>query len=1259
MTSTPATTRIVSPWLLGALAIFLAVFLYIVKPGTSQLIAKIAAEPLSPLSVSYLEAWLRAEPDSPRFQALLSSQYLKLGRWDDAVQVASQIESNADPVIRFASVRLQAQALEGKAFEAPADSPQRQARIAQLSQFLGRLTDENLDIETLKLLAGVARDAGARDASRQFYQQLTRQDAAGAVHWYSALGAMALADGQYTEAADAYFQAQALVQSVVDRRQYFLAAVQSLQSGNLVALACEQAQQHVGDLDSDLPTLRYLIRLAESANRYDLVILYGRKMAKQLAFVPRFADGLLGAVHGGWQPPAHTVRVATKQDSALPSQAPGSDFELLYHAFMASGSLQDAIEIVQRALAKPEADRSVWLQRLAELSDWTGHTQMSLESWLALAREFNDPRAWNRLLVLAPQLDEDQIYLQALLHAGRGDLPHVQEIIQTYERLGNPEAAMAYLEQQLKGKGNRHLLELLAELSGRAGHDALSLASWKQLNTHYGPNPAYALHIATQLYMHRQAKEALAVLQEAQPVALQKGATQGFWKSYIDLARLLGQGNLVDGQVWAKLLKHAPDAQTFDSMLYFYYGSPIDVGRIAEVAYRQTHDIAYLQQAMEAYATARAWPRIQLLLQQLSSRDQEALEQSPKALEARGNYWLVTGKIDLGLKDLARAYQLPEGAGQVGEAYLWALLSFGDRASVRRISRQLAQAHPQDPAYARVLAAAVLQLGEPRRALRYLDLAGIPARQDPLWLMVYADAREALGQQGFARRIRRHAWYLLVRAHPFDEDSLDRSSARVVLGQMYLGGDASLLLLKRMVHRDPYAELDNAIAGSVLGNIPGVPSLNQVGSKAIGADASAGWSDPNTVPLVLGWALAGEHYALARAWLGKRYLTELQKPDSVQLALALQDHDEVQIATILGRDSATLSPDAKVQALDSLDRIASAQTVAFEAYSQASESAIWAETWRDVGLKYRPSAGVLADSAQVDDLSWRTLDLDAGLALSPHLALKVRRTDRWYSIRNNQRLGWVPEHDRASRLALSRDDASHHAEVEVGWRQAYQSFATLRASTEWVLSPEWRLALDAGLNQRTELTSLLAVAGRQTAGSAALSWDSQRNFFVQTKVSYARYNLQDGERLGASLGYDTSVGYHVRLGGPPISFQLQYSDWHYSSEDTLLPVLSAFMADQTVPTAADIMPSSTRQYGLSLQVGGGGLREQYRSGWQPFFDLSWLHDKRQGWGLGVAGGMSSPVLGRDRLGLFVTHEPARQGDGQASTQVGLYYRVFY
>lgn len=180
-----AEPRLVAPWLLAALTILVSLVLALARPEMGSMARDLVSRKPSDLSISYLDAWLRVQPDSPRLQEILARQYLGLGQWDDAYRAAVRLDDIADTAGRQAAMRLQVRAVAQNTFEYPISDPGRAVQKGRLIKLLHELMGRDMDVPTMAYLAGTAHAIGAGDVSLALYQRLAEKDAPRAEQWYA------------------------------------------------------------------------------------------------------------------------------------------------------------------------------------------------------------------------------------------------------------------------------------------------------------------------------------------------------------------------------------------------------------------------------------------------------------------------------------------------------------------------------------------------------------------------------------------------------------------------------------------------------------------------------------------------------------------------------------------------------------------------------------------------------------------------------------------------------------------------------------------------------------------------------------------------------------------------------------------------------------------------------------------------------------------------------------------------------------------
>ncbi|NIE86035.1 hypothetical protein F3J21_21950, partial [Burkholderia sp. Tr-860] len=230
------------------------------------------------LSIAYLEAWLRIEPNNAEVQAVLTRAYLRGGRSADVARMLDRLDAAQDASARQNALAIRISIAQRKLYALKPDDPARAARIRELDALLAQAVDRPWDLEALGALARQARGLREHALAGTHCARPAQQDPEQAVAWPADLAAARLGGQDYRAAADAWFALQARAATRAARRDAFIAGVKALQSGNDMGGAMAAAQAHLGDLGDDPDTLRFLSNVALAAGRPDLAAQYVKRL---------------------------------------------------------------------------------------------------------------------------------------------------------------------------------------------------------------------------------------------------------------------------------------------------------------------------------------------------------------------------------------------------------------------------------------------------------------------------------------------------------------------------------------------------------------------------------------------------------------------------------------------------------------------------------------------------------------------------------------------------------------------------------------------------------------------------------------------------------------------------------------------------------------------------------------------------------------------------------------------------------------------
>ncbi|WP_019448879.1 tetratricopeptide repeat protein [Cupriavidus sp. BIS7] len=992
------------------------------------------------------------------------------------------------------------------------------------------------------------------------------------------------------------------------------------------------------------------------------------------------------------------------------------DYDLAYRVFLAAGKLDQAQRVAQTAVQKLP-NEPLWRERLAQVAEWNRQPMVALQSWLQYAQATNDERAWNNVMRLAPGLNDDRAYLAALRHRAKGgDLKTIDEVVAAYERLGEPEAGMAFLDGLANGPNARQVMERNAELAERAGKDDRAFELYGQLEKRFGAHPMYALKRANLLFVRGRLNEAMDAMLPARSKAGPEDLL--YWRTYTELARLTQRDDLLkDGyrQMMIAVAKTHDDhcmrmppgaarndclaevrdveEADFSNLIRYYDRSPIDAGRIAEAGWRKGGKREQLELAVYYYTRAHAYMRIERLLADLTPEQKHEAESSAAFLMRRAEYWRLTGDRDRALADLRRAVGQADADSETYGALLWALVDMGTDTEVRAVMLRLKPDAEDDPGLWGAYAAGAMRFQDGRTALHYLNKMQHGKSADPLWLGTTADAYEAIGQTATAWRIRRQAWVDLHHAWAAggskwatapegdapdtddEEEDAQGGPARadlrrqeVALGQIFASGDVSRALVIEMLRRDRATVAARRTAPgdpkspSQLGDVPGLPAL-EVSPPAALAERERRRQEQLSAAareVALAWAMSSESNELARAWLARQYAHRMQRPDYAEVSIALDNNDLNKLDRIMERQAGRVPVASQIEANRQLDRLSAAQTQAFETQDLARTDDTLQETLQDALLFNAQALEPRVTFQHQKPLEYYEYSLAGGARLWDGYALNLRGVFRDQRTTDRTQLDNVPASDRRAELALTYRDTQKRWLLGVGRRDGLQSFTTARLAGEW--NQEGRISYTGllGYNQPADESSQLRVGGMKDVAELGATWRLGLREFIRGRLEYDKFYGQDRSALGHGMVYDVEAGYRIRTQYPDYTVRLVGTRAIYSTNGgTLTPTMQRLLpAGSDEATPAFYMPQSFTQAGLLFSF-GTDLVDDYTRKWRPFLEAGALYDSRAGHNFRGQAGMAGSVFGNDHMSMYVLHETASRNGGTPLTEVGLRYRWLY
>lgn len=1236
---------LISGWALIGFALVALVVLAALFPRTATLQQNLVDEALrgrgdDQAAIAYMENLLRRDPANDTLRIWLAEKETEAGNYRKADSLlAPLVGKSAGPDrLRVRRLRLKIAKLATYA-EAP-DSTARAAREQAWRALLEAAAQQSG--WTLADLGDLGRQALAlHDAAlaARFYGRIATDPQALPPQQYVPFARLALAAGDYRTAAALYFRAQTAAVTLDLQREYFLAAVETLQSGNLLQDALAAADRHIGSLADDAQTLRFLIRLAQNADQPQRAAQYAKRLLHMSSvgawrrFAMRIADLLIPAAHAAetTTPPPSDAKLKPYNEA---------DYQQAYDTFLAGGDVASALRVAQAAVAQRPNDLA-WRKRLAQVAEWSSKPQLALEQWLAVARTSGSDDAWRAVLRLAPGVLDDAAQLDAWTHIARRRAltpDQWRTIAHLYEALGRPDDGIAFFERRYRSGRDPLMLEIAAQLMVRTGRDTQAITAYRELLGTRAASGAVAIELATLLVQHGDFPGAYTTLDRYK--ALAQPNDKRYWEQLGDLAWRLQRDAAAREAYGAAVRSDPGNRDTVERFVKLTRAEhPDQAAQIATAGWRKSGAPTLLIDALDIYWQQRDLHAMRRLFAQAQPQLQSGKLDLPYFYVLRAEYRTASGERQQALADYRRALTIDPGATQARLGLLWLLIDSRDAAALKPLLSQYAVAASDDRAFWGAYAAAWLVLGDAHRAAALYARDADRHRNDYLWLMSYADALEQSGREGAAWQARRRAWALVHRplhGRPLPREQQARMEAAARLAIRFAPGDRQLAIMRRVLSRD---------------TAPGAKDV-AAGPKGIAPNDAA------VKELVLSWALSTGQSEAARAWAWRNYGRKLAVPAWAEATMALADNDLDKAQRLLEHRGKELDPAQAADLAQATGRTALAQSLVFSAMQQHPDDDAVREQGEALLLQDVDSFSLGDTFFERDVLKGQERRAGAALWLTPSLRLAPQVTDIRQNSTDAAQLVNVPGADRQVGVGLRLRRAAGYWEAGVFHRDALTSFQGWHAAAATRWREGFTTTIGAGYNVRALESTPLAVGGMKRQLSAAAQYEFSRREYVNAKAAAARYYTQDGDSLGSGRGIEWELGYRVRTAYPDLTLKLAGEHWQFSKGGAVDGRAATLVPAGTAADAAFFMPDDYNLYGV-YAAWGDTYRDRYSHAIRPFGQVGVTHNTLSGTGYNVVFGAGGSLLGRDHLALVFSQVRGGNGVNERVREIGMRYQYFF
>ena len=835
------------------------------------------------------------------------------------------------------------------------------------------------------------------------------------------------------------------------------------------------------------------------------------------------------------------------------------------------------------------------------------------------------------------------------------DLLLYRQAIATWERLGEPQAALAFIEPRSRQGQRGVLLEMMADLADRAGDPERSLELWRRLFENSAEiTPERAVRAATLAALFDKSGEGLRWLEASWKPAPPTSEDDR------DRLRLTGQLAIREQHVERairayELISNSQIAEQsdFDALIAMSAGpAPQTAARTALTAWERFREPGYLVRALGLYAGNNQWSAIGKLLEQMKPDARPPYDSLPSLrrdaefLRFSAAYHHRIGHLREARRDLAAALALAPRSEEIRSSLLWLLIDSNDAPGLRRFLASHEPSWRNNPAMHDALAAAYLALSRPKVALeQYLTPRFSEHESDFLWLMNYADALDQNQQSDRAWRLRRQ---LLSR------EWHEHRSGRKSTGHSWLSDEA----------QEDTRRLARARLTMLSGN--GDRSLATM-RELLRLDRDRGQTPaPAVTELIMGWMQQAGEYPAERAYLWQQAARSLGKPANrplwAEISVALADADRSTLHTLLETRGERLPRYDRIRSASVLGAIREAQTDAFETQDQQDDDSPLHMQLAESLLDFSDHAGARVASRKLGGIDELLASAQSHLALTPRLSMDVSLGRLLRTVRDTSAMRHAPDEAFVSlRMDLRHDDGSTAFLIEQ--RRSLADYTPLQVEHNRRIDDHLSLRIGLGHQLPSLESTALRVAGMKDRALFSLSYLPTRMDRLTVEQVVERYSLQTGTTVGRGKHTNLIYSHALRQENPNLEIGTFWSAHRFDRESTygdpaLNAILPANMTSVSELQPGFFLPDSFNFYGLRLST-DTRHEQAYTRALRPYGSVARTWHSNLGPGYDLRIGIAGSVLGADHFSLS-------WGTGKAGLQVGgisrelqLNYRLHY
>ena len=412
--------------------------------------------------------------------------------------------------------------------------------------------------------------------------------------------------------------------------------------------------------------------------------------------------------------------------------------------------------------------------------------------------------------------------------------------------------------------------------------------------------------------------------------------------------------------------------------------------------------------------------------------------------------------------------------------------------------------------------------------------------------------------------------------------------------------------------------------------------------------------------LALSYFLSSENYDSARAWLLSRYADELSKPAWAQLALALAQKDQNKLARLLDEIPDWLPKLESVDAMQKTQRLAAAQSLAFETLESRPYSNEAHQKLIDTMVNEAPNIQTRVSGGYQGVLDYTTFGVDASWRVPLAMMMGVAVERSRLSVADSSQLGTIPAHEQTVALSLRGIGEQSWWLATLARRSASRDFNGLRLDWQQTIDHRLQLLVSAGLRQPAVEMAALRIGGMKNLVESRATWSVTQREYLAGYLHLGRLLSQTATELADARIFSLEAGHRFRTEYPDVTFRAAYTNSSYRQRDAAQDdtIVRSVAPASAVNPLESFVPRGSNQFSLSAAL-GESARSGISRGLRPYGEFGLRRNSITGTGYNLRAGMTTSLLGADRLSMFLNSISATPGNARGVRELGLAYQWLY